>query len=174
MAWLREHMRNHIADSASIDPTEKVLRFPNASPRSAMIDGAAALDLIYQAAEIIRGIEDRAIAIEARARTLIEDAVKKLQLADIRIQSLETERRAAEARMNEDSVRIQEAEKALKRAESRIAAAEAQLSEAELCARTAETRASEAEKALIRIEDAIRTQLLGQRRAASSNLAAAA
>jgi predicted nucleic acid-binding Zn-ribbon protein len=76
--------------------------------------------------------------------------------------------------MNEASVKIRETVKALEQAESRIESVEDQLSQAELRARKAETRAGEAEKALIRIEDAIRTQLLGQRRAASSKSGAAA
>jgi chromosome segregation ATPase len=174
MAWLRGHMRDHIANSDSIDQADKVLRFRNAPPCSTENEGEAALDLIYQAAEVIRGIEDRANTIEVRAQCLAQDAIEKLQLAENRIQSLETERRAAEACMSEASVKIRETEKALKQAESRIEAAEDQLSQAELRARIAEKRAGEAEKALIRIEDAICTQLLGQRRAAAGKSAAAA
>jgi hypothetical protein len=174
MAWIRGHMRDHIANSDSIDQTDKVLRFRNSPAFSTENEGEAALDLIYQAAEVIRGIEDRANTTEARAQCLAQDAIEKLQLAENRIQSLETERRAAEACVSEASVKIRETEKALNQAESRIEAAENQLSQTELRARIAETRAGEAEKALIRIEEAIRTQLLGQRRAASSKSAAAA
>jgi septal ring factor EnvC (AmiA/AmiB activator) len=167
MAWLRQHMRDHIADSGPIDQIEKVFPFPKAPVCSPESEGEAALELVYRAAEVIRGIEDRASVVEARARSLAEDAVEKLQVATNCIESLETGRRETEKR-------IQETESALERAEARIAAGEDQLSQAELRARTAETRASEAEKALIRIEDAIRTHLLGQRRGVSSNLAVAA
>ena len=158
MTWLRQ--RGHTDNSAPIDEPEKVLQFPDTPARSTEDRGKAALELVHRAADVIRGIEERATAVEARARSLAEDAVEKLQLANDRIRSLETERRAAEAR-------IQEAEEALKRAASRIAVVEGELSQAERLTRAAETRANETEKALIRIEDAVRT-LLGQRRGTSS------
>ena len=81
--------------------------------------------------------------------------------------------RAAERRAAE--VRIQEAEEALKRAAARIAVAEDRLVRAERHAKAAEMRASEAEKAgaLMRIEDAVRTRLLGQQRRPPGKPAAA-
>jgi chromosome segregation ATPase len=160
MAWLRQHPRAHTDHAGPIDQTEKVLRFPDTPARSPEDRGQAALELVYRAADAIRGMEDR-------AQSIAEDAVEKLQLASNRIQALEAERRAAEAR-------IHEAEETLKRAASRIAVAEERLAQAERIARAAETRASEAEKALIRIEDAVRTRLLGQRRGAPGNPAGAA
>jgi hypothetical protein len=175
MSWLREHMRDHIANRRPIESTEKVLRFPSTFPSATTVEDAQrALDLVCQAAELIRGIEDRASAIEARARDLVEQAVEKLQLAENRIQLLETERRAAEACISDAGVKIRETEQALQQAELRIASAEAQLCQTELRAKAAETQADDAKKALLRIEDAIRTQLLGQRRPATSKSAAAA
>jgi chromosome segregation ATPase len=162
MAWLRQ--RGPTDNSGTIDEPEKVLQFPPAP--STEDRGKAALELVHRAADVIRGVEERAAAVEAHARSLAEDAVEKLRLANDRIQSLEAERRAAEAR-------AQEAEDALKRAASRIAIVEDQLSRAERLTRTAETRANETEKALIRVEDAVRT-LLGQKRAVPRNQAAAA
>jgi chromosome segregation ATPase len=150
MAWLRQHLRGQSDDAGPIERTDKILQFPDAPPRSPEDRGKETLDLVHRAAEVIRGIEDR-------ARGLAEDAVEQLQRANARIQSLEAERRAAETRAHE-------AEEALKRAASRIAAAEEQLAQAERSARAAETRAIETEKALVRIEDAVRTRLLGQRR----------
>jgi hypothetical protein len=159
MAWLRQRgsIEHHHADS--IDQGDKVVQFPDTSGRSAEVRGQEALELVYRAAEAIRGMEDR-------ARGIAEDAVEKLQVANARIQALEGERRASE-------VRIQEAEDALKRAASRIAAAEDRLAQAERAARAAELRACEGEKALIRIEDAVRTRLLGQRRATGNRAATA-
>jgi chromosome segregation ATPase len=159
MAWLRQHLRAHTDNAASIEQSDKVLRFPDAPARLPEERGQAAVELIYRAAEAVRGVEDR-------ARSIAEDAVGKLQLANDRIQVLEAERRAAE-------VRIQEAEEALKRAAARIAVAEDRLVQAEQHAKSAETRASEAEKALMRIEDAVRTRLLGQQRRAPGKPAVA-
>jgi chromosome segregation ATPase len=160
MAWLRQHLRGLSDDAGPIERTEKILPFPDPPARSPEDRGQETLELVHRAAEVIRGIEDR-------ARSLAEDAIEQLQLANNRIQSLEAERRAAEAR-------IQETEDALKRATSRIAAAEEQLAQAERIARAAETRAVETEKALVRIEDAVRTRLLGQRLAAPGGRATAA
>jgi chromosome segregation ATPase len=159
MAWLRQHLRAHTDNATSVEQGDKVLRFPDPSARLPEERGQAALELIYRAAEAVRGVEDR-------ARSIAEDAVGKLQLANDRIQVLEAERRAAE-------VRIQEAEEALKRAAARIAVAEDRLVQAERHAKAAEMRASEAEKALMRIEDAVRTRLLGQQRRAPGRPAVA-
>ena len=160
MAWLRQHLRGQSDDAGPIERTEKILPFPYAPARSPEERGKQTLDLVHRAAEVIRGIEDR-------ARSLAEDAVEQLQRANTRIQSLEAERRAAEAR-------AQEAEEALKRAASRIAAAEDHVARAERTARAAEMRAIETEKALVRIEDAVRTRLLGQRRGAPGHHVTAA
>ena len=160
----RGYLRDQVAEPTSIDPTGKVVQFLNAHPYSATHEGGAALDLVYQAAEMIKGIEDRAAALEVRAKDLVTEAAERMQLAERRILTVEAERHAAEARMNQAAVRVREVEQALERAGSRIAAAEDLLSTAEMRAQTAETRASQAEQTLARIEDAIRTRLLGQRR----------
>jgi hypothetical protein len=159
MAWLRQHLRAGSDKPAPVQQSNKVLQFPDASAPGPEARGQAALELVYRAAEVIREVEDR-------ARNIAEDAVGKLQLANDRIQVLEAERRAAE-------VRIQEAEEALKRAAARIAIAEDRLVQAERLAKAADTRASEAEKALMRIEDAVRTRLLGERRRAAGKRSAA-
>lgn len=168
----RRHLRDQVAESNATDPTGKVVQFLNAHPYSTTHEGGAALDLVYQAAEMIRGIEDRAAALEVRAQGLVKDAAERMQVAERRILHVEAERQAAEAHMSDASVRLQEVEQALERAQSRIAAAEDLLSTAEMRAQSAETRASKAEQTLVRIEDAIRTQLLGQRREPSGNRAA--
>ena len=160
MAWLRQHLRAGSDKPAPVERSNKVLQFPDASAPGPEERGQAALELVYRAAEVIREVEDR-------ARNIAEDAVGKLQLANDRIQVLEAERRAAE-------VRIREAEEALKRAVARIAIAEDRLVQAERLAKAADTRASEAEKALMRIEDAVRTRLLGEQRRAAGNKIAAA
>jgi hypothetical protein len=172
MEWLRQHKQDHVAQSTSIEPSENVVGFRRDIPNSAR--GTAALELVHQAAELIRDMENRATDRETHAQMLAQLAVDELELAERRVHTVEQERQAALVGLSEAEVRVQEAEKVLEQAESRFSAAEAQLSAAELHASTAETRASEAEMALIHIEDAIRTHLLGQRPDASSNLAAAA
>ncbi|HEY3643686.1 MAG TPA: hypothetical protein VGL31_21500 [Xanthobacteraceae bacterium] len=173
MQWLREHMRNHISGGPSIEPGEEVLNFRRAAPEPGKHRDGDAVALVYQAADAVRGAQDRAAQIEARAEDLVKLAIEKLQIAENRIRSAEVEQRAAEAGMNEASARIQATETALQRALSRIAALEAQLSEAEPRAHAAETRAAEAEKALRRIEHAIRTQILDGGRGAPRKSAAA-
>ena len=173
LEWLREHMRNHISGSAPMEATKGVLRFRGA-PAPATRDSGATLDLVYQAAEMVKGIEDRANEIGTYARSIAERASEKLQLAEKRIQELEAERRAADACISEARARIEDAEEALRLERSRVKAAEDQLGQLESRARAAELRADESENALTRIEDAIRTQLLRQGRAGSKKSAAAA
>ena len=165
--WLREHMRDHIANHGALDSAENVLSFQS-SPNSKMNPGAAALDVVYQAAELIRDVDNYATERNARAETLARQAIEKLKIAHDCVLSAESRRLAAEAGIkefsdrleNELSVRLQEVEKVVEQTASRIAAAEAQLSAAEQRARIAEARATEAENALRRIEEAIRIQII--------------
>ena len=165
--WLREHMRDHIANHSALDSAENVLSFQS-SPNSKMNPGAAALDVVYQAAELIRDVDNYAAERHARAETLARQAIEKLKIAHDCVQSAESRRLAAETGIrefsdrleNELSVRLQEIEEAMEQTASRIAAAEAQLSAAEQRARTAEMRANDAENALKRIEEAIRSRIL--------------
>jgi len=165
--WLREHMRDHITDNSAVNLAENVLSFRR-PPYSAKNPGAAALDLVYQVAELIGNADDYAAARHARAETLAKQAIEKLKIADACVRSAESGRRAAEAKIKkfsdrvekEFSIRVQEVEKLIERANARMAAAEAQLSAAEKRTRTAEMRANEAENALRRIEEALRTQIL--------------
>jgi colicin import membrane protein len=173
MEWLREHMRNHIDGEGAIEPAETVLSFRRAPAGGPRNQDTEAVALVYQAADVVKGAQERAAQIEARAEELVKRAIEKLQIAEERIRSAELDQRAAESGLNEAGVRLQGAEKALQRAQARIAAVEAQLSAAELRARAAEARAAEAEKALKRIEHAIRTQILETPRAAARKTAAA-
>jgi chromosome segregation ATPase len=166
MQWLREHMRSDVGGEPSIEPTEKALNFRSAPAGLARTQDSEAVDLIYQAADALRGAQDRAAQTEARAEDLVRRAIENLQIAEDRIRSLEVEQRAAEAGMNEAGARVHAAEKTLQRSQSHIAAVEAQLSAAGLRAQAAEARPVEAEKALRRIEHAIRTQILETARAA--------
>ena len=171
--WLREYMRDRIANYSAVGSAENILslRRPQNSETS---PGAAVLNLIYQAADLIRDVDDCAAERQARAETLAKQAIEKVEIAEARVRSAESGRLAAEAETKEFSDRLQEVEKVMEQTASRIAATEAQLSAAEQRARTAEMQADEAEDALKRIEEAIRTQILEKRFCDSSRRAATA
>jgi hypothetical protein len=135
---------------------------------------SSALQLVHQLADVIRSKEDQAADMEARAQTLAQCAVDKLNLAETRLQSAEITRNALEADLRESNAKVEVFEGALKHIEVRVCTMEAQLAGAVLRAKVAETRAVEAEKALELLEEAIRSQLLKTQRPASSPFAAAA
>jgi chromosome segregation ATPase len=163
MNWLREHMREQVAKAPSGDHAKNVVHFPadTAPPRN---DPSTALDLVSQAASVIRGIEERAAESEARARTLAESALEKLEQAEIRISDAETARIHAEDTLVRLSARLQEAERELARTQARLVAAENRLADAEYQLRAAEARATQADNAVNQIEDAIRAQIVGLQR----------
>src|SRR6266852_3630394 len=82
MQWLREHMRDHIDDADSIEPTDTVLNFRRASAKPAKSQDTDAVDLVYQAADVVRNSLDRAAQIEARSGELVKRAIEKLQTAE--------------------------------------------------------------------------------------------
>jgi chromosome segregation ATPase len=161
MDWLGQHMRDYIGNSPSIDSPQNILRFPEPPTR---YDGSAAIDLVSQATEMIRSIQDRAFETETRAKTLVERAIEKLRFTEARIKSAETARVAAEESLCKASAKLHEAERELARTESRIANAEIQLTNAEHSIKAAEMRAINAEKAVKQIEQAIVNQLVGLER----------
>jgi hypothetical protein len=151
-SWLRECIQVSDLDQGS-EEGEKVLAFPIGRIEPERNDGQSAIDLVYQAAEVVGNIQDHARQTEIRAQTLCRNALEKLRLAERRTES---------------------AEKALNLADSRTASAEAKLSAAELRAKNAETRARELDQALSLIEETIRTRLLGAGRNVRGSSAAVA
>jgi hypothetical protein len=139
-SWLRECIQVTDQDQGA-EQEEKVLAFPRRRTEPVRNDGQSAVDLVYQAAEVVGILQDHARQIETRAQTLCRSALEKLRLAERRTEA---------------------AENALNLAESRAASAEARLSAAELRTKKAETRARELDQALTLIEEAIRTRLLGE------------
>jgi hypothetical protein len=142
--WLRECIQITDQDQGS-EQDENVLAFPRRRIEPVKNDGQSAIDLVYQAAEVVGNMHHRAREIEIRAQTLCRSAHEKLRLAERRTEA---------------------AENALNLAESRTASAEAKMSAAELRAKNAETRARELDQALTLIEEAIRTRILGEGQAA--------
>ena len=165
--WLREHMRDHIANYTAFDSAENVLSFGRPQ-NSETGPGAAALNLVYQAADLIKDVDNYAAERQSRAETLAQQAIEKLKIAHDCVRSEQSGRLAAEAKFKEFSdrlereisVRLREVEQVMEQTTARIAATEVELSVAEQRARAAEMRANEAENALKRIEDAIRTRIL--------------
>jgi hypothetical protein len=137
---------------ASVRRDDNVLPFPR--PLDA---GATALDLVYQAADVFRAIEERAQATEARAHALCKSASEKLRLAEMRAEAAERAQR--ELIVTADQ-RLQDASRTLEQAQARIDAQQEQLTACEFRAQAAEVDAREARQALALVEEAIRRRLL--------------
>jgi DNA repair exonuclease SbcCD ATPase subunit len=174
MEWLEDRMHDHSASVASIKPMERSVSFRRPPACAAKNVGIAVLDLVHQVAELVRSAEDHATETQNRAQSLAARAVEELKFSEARAQASESQRSAAEAALSEANDRAQEAEEMLEQAEARSAALETQITTLVRRANAAELRASEAENTLRRVEDAIRTEILGQRHATVSNFAVAA
>jgi SMC interacting uncharacterized protein involved in chromosome segregation len=177
MSGLRGQTREHIASLKSAESApEKILRFraPTRGICAEQEDRPAALQLVYQLADVIRTKEDHAAGIEAQAQELVQRAIDELNFSRARLRSAETARIAAEAGIKEANTKIEEFEGMLKYLETRIAAAETQLSSAILRANAAETRAADSQNALKQLEEAIRAQNLKANGRASDHSDAAA
>jgi len=166
LEWLRERLQEDRQRPAAIERTRT-----GAAPSTPPDDGASALDLVYQAAEMIQGMTDRAGDAEARARWIVENALNKLEAAESRHQ---VEQMRQKDKLDEAAAELAEAGKMLKQLQARLAATEAELAAAEARAHAAEARATEAKDALLRIEDAIRVHLLRGESGHCSDLSAAA
>jgi hypothetical protein len=163
MARLRQEGSDHVADFVS--PMEKVLCFRRADSISASNHGGAVLRLVWQAAELLRSAEDHSVEVETRARALADRAADELKEAKRRIHSLELDCNRLNTLCAQAEDRALAAEGALREAKVQISAMETQLSNAEL-------RASEAEGSLMRVEDAIRNEILNPHRSSSITAAA--
>jgi len=137
---------------ASVRRDDNVLPFPRP-----LNDGATALDLVYQAADVFRAIEERAQATEARAHALCKAASEKVRLAEMRAEAAE---RAQRELIIAADQRLQDASRALEQAQARIDAQQDELTGCEFRAQAAEADAREARQALALVEEAIRRRLL--------------
>jgi hypothetical protein len=139
---------------ASVRKDSNVLSFPRPAASS---PGAIALELVYQAADVFRGMEERARETEARAQALCRNAAEKLRLAEMRAETAERMQREL---IVDAEHKLQDASRALEQAQSRIEAQQDQLIAIEFRAQAAEAEAREAKQALALIEEAIRKRLL--------------
>jgi hypothetical protein len=137
------------------DLSQKVLRFPPSSSPKHL--GTNALNLVYQAAEVFSGIEERARETESHARSLCKSAAERLQLAERRTQ-------AAESTLNDvmksTDRRLHDASKAIEQAQAEIKAAEDRAAAFEFRAQAAEAQLCNAKQALFLVEECIRQRLL--------------
>ena len=120
-------------------------------------DGATALDLVHQAAEIFKGMEDHTREIEARAQAVCDDLAEKLRLAEKQRDAAERARREV---VNELNGKLQDVSRALQQAQSRIVGAEERTVAAEYRAQAAEAKLYRANQELAAVEEAIRKRLL--------------
>ena len=138
----------------SVGGDENILSFP---PASAPDKGATALDLVDQAADVFRSMEEHARETEARARSLCTSALERLRLAEMRAEAAE---RAQREFVITAEHKLKEACRALEQAQSCIEAQKDKLTAAELRAEVADAEARQAKEALALVEEAIRTRLL--------------
>src|ERR1700730_3694827 len=139
---------------ASVGGDEDVLSFP--SPL-APDKGATALDLVYRAADVFRGMEKHARDTEARAQSLCTSALERSQRAEVRAEAAE---RAQRELIVTTERKLQHACRALEQAQSCIEAQKDKLTAIELRAEVAEAEARQVKEALALVEEAIRQRLL--------------
>ena len=152
-----QQLREDIWDNrykSSIGEAENVLSFSQAGARD---QGATALDLVNQAAEVFNSMEAHARETEARAQSLCRSLTEKLLLAG---QQKDAAERARLETVNELNGKLQDVTQALQQAQSRIAAAEDYATAAEFRAQAAEARLCKANRELAAVEEAIRKRLL--------------
>ena len=138
---------------AAAEPENIVSLAPSATRNA----GATALDLVNQAAEIFKGMEDHAREIEARAQSACEDLAERLRLAEKQRDAAERARREV---VNELNGKLQDVSRALQQAQSRIVGAEERSVAAEYRAQAAEAKLYRANQELAAVEEAIRKRLL--------------
>jgi hypothetical protein len=179
MDQLAEHMRSHMARVAPTQSEDNVFRLPHLSRLGDQ--GSEALDLVYQAADVIRANEGRAAETEARLLDMARNAAEKLENAVTLIGAAGEARRTSEARAHaaENAVialdaKVQRSEEVLREMQVLVSTLQARLSDAVSRATTAEKRAIEATNALAIVKNAILTKLLGAKSNTSANLAASA
>src|SRR5262245_49077292 len=96
---------------------------------------ASAIDLVYQAADVFRGMEEQARETEACAKSLCNDAMDKVRRAEARAEAAERDQRTV--LLNAED-KLRNASRALEQAKSRLEAKEDQLTAMEFRAQAAE------------------------------------
>jgi predicted phage tail protein len=153
-----QQLRDDIFDYRSKSPAgadENIVRLgPSAATNNL---GASALDLVHQAAEIFKGLENHAREAEARAQSLCESLAVKLQVAEKQRDAAERARREV---VQEFNGKLQDASRALQQAQAHIVRAEERTIAAEFRAQAIEAKLHKANQELAAVEEAIRKRLL--------------
>lgn len=174
LEYLHKRGRSQLPGSPRLlRAAESVAEFPRRASGPVSAPGRMALDLVDQAAQLVRSIEGQARETENRAKTLAEDAIKGIQAADKQIHSLKGMQIAAEAYIKELKAKLAEVQEALVSERARAQADESRMLQLETRARMAEARAEECEGALSQIVDAIRAKILRQQSLAGKRANAA-
>ena len=150
---LRDDIWDYRYKSSGGEP-ENIVSF---APSASKDDGATALDLVHQAAEIFKGMQNHARETEARARSACDSLAEKLRLAEQQRDAAERARREV---VNEFNGKLQDVSRALQQAQSRIVGAEERTVAAEYRAQAAEAKLYKANQELAAVEEAIRKRLL--------------
>ena len=129
--------------------------FPGPAPRTD--EASVALDLVHQAADAFRGLQERASETEARAQSLCKQAAEKVRQAEMRAQAAERAYRELTAAADQ---KLADAYRALEQARANASAQMDKQVAAEYRAQRAEVEAHEAKRALDLVEQAIRRRLL--------------
>ena len=118
---------------------------------------SAALDLVYQAAEMFRDLQDSARETEARAQSLCRAASEKVRIAEARAEAAEEAHRELTIRADQ---KLHDASRALAQAQSNISVQEERLLASEFRAQKAEAEVRDVKRALALVEEAIQKRLL--------------
>jgi len=157
-------MRDHLSNVRPLPTPKKGADSPSVRtiPRA---QEAGALDLVHAAADLLKSLEEQAAVVETRARALASRASVELNAARNRIQALEMDCDKLTAFAAESRDQALTVEQSLQEAQRQIALLEVQVA-------AAEKRASEAEQMLLRVEDAIRSEILEPQRMKAAPAAA--
>jgi chromosome segregation ATPase len=132
-----------------------IYAFPGSHP--APDEAITALNLVYQAADIFRGLQDRARETEARAQSLCSEASEKLRRAEMKAEAAEQAYRALMAAVDQ---KLKDASRAHEQAQASLMAQTDKRTAAEARTQQAEAETREAKRALVSVEEAIRKRLL--------------
>jgi hypothetical protein len=144
----RRFREDHFHDS-------NVYSFPREAPASYETDGA--LDLVYQAADAFRELQDRARDTELRAQSLCSAASERLRAAEMRAAASEQAYRELVSAVDK---KLKDASRALEQAQANMREHADRRTAAEMRAQQAVAESKEAKKLLASVEEAIRNRLL--------------
>ncbi len=157
LTWLRAHMKARLGDELGV---------AGAAPSGAVAQdsaaGQATIHLVSEAADAFkRSLEAQAARVELRAQQLAEDAHAKRKEVEFRLEKADAARVVAEHALNYATKRLREIEHERDEARSQLDTVRAELDAMGLRLKAAEDHADELKEALSRVNDAIRTQLIG-------------